>query len=111
MNVLHNPVTTMEHVLTRLTRFGANVLGDLLESFVRQTLTIVVATHVEMVPLVKTSSLTSTASACLVLWESHVRLMLMTVLVCLAIMAALALTMSMVFPALASPVIQGFCVK
>lgn len=77
----------------RLTHFAVNAPGDLLESYVRQTLMIVMATHVEIMLHVRTLSLTSIATAYLVLWERHVRLMLMTVPDHLVTMVAHVVTM------------------
>lgn len=69
-----------------------NATEATLESSARQTLTIVKVTRAEMGQLVKTSSLISIAIASLALQERPARLILMTALVYLVVMAAHVLT-------------------
>ena len=69
-----------------------NVTGDLLESFVRQTLTTAKAIHAKTGQHAKTSSLIFTVTVSLDLQESSARLTLMTVLDYPVIMVAHVLT-------------------
>jgi len=68
-------------------------------------------TLARMEQLVKILSLISTAIARQALWESSVRLMLMTVQFCLVVMVALVLTEWMDSPVLANQATQEVCVK